>query len=898
VVTVHGEPGIGKTTLIRAFADARTGELSLYRGRCHQTESVPYKGLDGAVDSIGIDLAARSPDEVARLVPPRGFALAQMFPVLKRVRAFAARGSAERRVRSPHDVRRAGAMALSQLLGALSRERPVAIFIDDLQWASDDSIGLLLDMLVPPAPPIVVIVAYRRGDAADSPAVHRFLDGLESRGPIERIDLPVEPLDEAGVVRLLASRGRAAVPASQAIAETGGHPYMLCRLAEGEGWSSGGVDLAGMLEREIAALPDGSRRLLEIVALSAGAIGQRVAFAAAGLRRDPSVIDQLRRAHLINTASQSPDAPIEPYHDRVREVTADALPDDRRRELHLRLAEALETRGRGEPEELAHHYREAGDMRRALDWTRRAAIAATASLAFGRAAELYREACHLAPDDPWLLRLMAELADAQVAAGRRTEAGDTCLRAAHIAMRLGDDDSLAAMRARAGEHFLLSGKLARGLELMREALAEVGVDLPADDATAVAQSFNLGGELATYGLDFTPRAAAAIDPELIRRVDLCLAASRAMSLTDLRAPLVASHALRDALRAGEPTRVQRALCFFVLNNSGRAPSHPLVTEAVEQARVLTDELGDDLSLAWMDLVEGMLGIQLSQFVRAIELLERAERRFHAAGPDLAREGAMARIALTVACGNFGVDLPRSREVGAGIIEEALARGDIFSANWARLTWVWTTLAGDHPEQARRWLEETRASWPKVADSMFSTIMMANEIAIALYEDPGAAWQTARRLEPAFRALFSSVIPLPKITFGRLYSLSAVAALVAGRADRDEVVAVLRSQIDELADATIRTSGRSVLESLLAAIEGDRERAIQAMETAAELWAADHQQLQELNARLRLAELRGDDAGREAAIAAMRELGVGEPDRYTTLYGGPRMPAELLSGGAG
>ena len=59
-VYVHGPPGIGKSALVQHFVNGVIGHerALVLRGRCHEHEAVPYKALDGVIDSLSQHLSA------------------------------------------------------------------------------------------------------------------------------------------------------------------------------------------------------------------------------------------------------------------------------------------------------------------------------------------------------------------------------------------------------------------------------------------------------------------------------------------------------------------------------------------------------------------------------------------------------------------------------------------------------------------------------------------------------------------------------------------------------------------------------------------------------------------------------------------------------------------------
>ena len=885
VVTVRGGPGLGKTSLVATFLESLRGTAQVYQGRCLELESVPFKGVDGAIDMLCNDLRHRRYEEAAQLIPDGVVALAQMFPMVKRIEAYARHLRADTRVRSPQEARTAAAASLRDLLAKLAKAMPVVLFDDDLQWSSEDSVRLLLDLLRSPAPPVLLVVAFRDEAGVAAPVVTRFLEGLAELG-IERVDLPIEPLDSDGIGELLAQHPGTQLSVEQAHRETGGHPYLLTTLIERGADARGPVELASILAEQLVQLDASARRLLQVVAVAGGPISPRAAFEAAGLRRDPATVDQLRRRRLIHGSTSTNDALLEAYHDRVRDIAVAELADDDRRDLHLRIATALATIGLAEPETLARHYREGRDRERALTWTRRAARQAASTLAFGRAVELHADAAQLAGDDAERIELLAELSDANVQAGRRNEAGNASLEAAALAITGGDEVRAAALRARAGELFLLGGQLERGLDLLRDVLAAVGVSLPVSPAVAVAESFNVGGVLATRGLGFTRRDVSKIDPHLLQRIDLQLEVTRALLLTDLRAPLIATRALLDALEAGEATRVQRALSLFVLSNSARSPQDPLVIAADARAHDLADDLADELGIAWAHMASGLRAMQNHAFPLAVDSLQQAEQLFLAGSLSHAREATFARVAILTICGNYCVDLGYAHRHLADVEEDALARGDLFGATWAQLTRCFVSVSAGDTRAARASLGRARSVWPRATDSLFAAMCLIYELTVEEYEDPGGSFATLGRIEAEFRSLFTSFIPLPRGMFCWVAGTSAISAWTSKRADKDVIALRITALLDELRSSLARAAYIRVLESFERALAGDPAGRIESLELAAADWERTRQPALAACARLRAAQFSGDTLRAQAMRDVLRGHAIADPDRFALVLVGP------------
>src|SRR5204862_61086 len=117
-VYIHGPSGIGKTTLAQHFLDgisAADQRVVVLRGRCHERESVPYKALDGIIDSLTTYVGSLPLPEAASVLPHDVGALARAFPMMLRIEAAERAPRYEGESQDPADQRRLAVSALRRL---------------------------------------------------------------------------------------------------------------------------------------------------------------------------------------------------------------------------------------------------------------------------------------------------------------------------------------------------------------------------------------------------------------------------------------------------------------------------------------------------------------------------------------------------------------------------------------------------------------------------------------------------------------------------------------------------------------------------------------------------------------------------------------------------------------
>ncbi len=720
LLLVSGTSGVGKSALVKRFLGdlrARERRTVIFSGRCYERESVPYKAVDEALDGVATYLADAPAKEREALIPRDAALLARVFPVLGRVpevgRAIEEAGAPA--VIDAQQMRARVFAALRELLGRLARDRRVVVSIDDLQWADADSLALLTEVLRAPDPPPLLVIATSR-QSFDGTG-HRSLAELATRLPDAVRELHVDPLPKVDALSLIAelrARGMAdgAAPPAEAIAaEAAGHPMFISALVRHGGALRGGVHLDDVLWARVAELEPAARTVLKAVALAGAPIPQGVAAQAAGVELADFVraASALRGAQFVRTTGARPTDTIEPYHDRVRETVATRTEADERRGLHRRLAEALEARGVADAEALASHWLAAGERPKALVNFLAAAERAASVLAFDRSARLYERAIELLPDaDDRASQLQTLRGDALANAGRGRDAADAYLAAVR------DHRSIAGLelRRRAAEQLLRSGHMADGVRMTREVLSEVGISYPRTPTHALVSLLVRRAQIHLRGFGFRERAAAAIPPEQLARIDICWTAAIGLGMTDMvRGNDIQTRQLLLALRAGEPYRVAKAIAVEAgYRSTAGHGGLRTTTRIVALAKEVAERTGNPHAVGLAILFDGYRAFLSGQWADGARILDAAEQHLRDRCTGVAWELTNAQLLCGWSLGYLGELDVIAKRVPANV-HEARERGDLFTMANLRnglpnIHW----LVRDDPEGAKREVDEAMSGW--------------------------------------------------------------------------------------------------------------------------------------------------------------------------------------------
>ncbi len=744
-VLAYGESGLGKSALARHFTEQLKAEdpgVVVLTGTCYERESVPFKAVDGLVDSLS-DYMRRLPKaKAAALLPRKASLLAEVFPVLLRVEAVAEAPRITNDVLDPQELRNRLFAAMRELLQRLADHHPVVLVIDDLQWADADSLALLGEIMRPPEAPPLLLVATVRSEDDRRETFDRHL-----RGPITELMLQRMSVDEGRqLAELLVTRAqdRIKLDARAIAAEAGGHPLFIDELIR-HAYAVGNV-VPGALQLEealwarISQLDDGPRLVLELLALAAGRLVQQTAAQAAALPFGEFAkhVALLRVAHLVRTSGMRGSDTVEPYHDRVRRAVLAHLSSSSLPSHHRRLALAHETTGQYDAEALAVHWRDAGDRDKAAHYAQLAAQKAAKALAFDRAARFYEQCLSLSGGKA-SREVRVRLAEALANAGRGGEAGAQYLLAADAASA-GESIEL---RRRAAEQLLRSGHIDEGLAAIAHVLEPVGLKLTTTPKGALASLLFRRALVRARGLGFRERDESHLSANDLQKIDICWSVSAGLGVVDtIRGSDFQARQLLLALRAGEPYRVVRALAMEIAYAAvGGEATRKRTEKLLDTAESLATKIDRPHAVGLTRWAAGTAAFLQGRWRDGFALSCEAETilRDHCTG--VSWELDTARF-MALFSAFYRGDVPELLRRVPSLRLESEARGDLYAVTNLRTAFTpFLALVHDDPARSRAEAEDAIARWSRQGFHVQHCNAMFAQVQAALYEGDGTEART-------------------------------------------------------------------------------------------------------------------------------------------------------------
>ena len=505
-VTLEGEPGIGKTRLLLAALElASAGGFTCVAITADEEIRGPFLVARSLFAAPAIqDTVAGTPAEAS---------------VRRVIEAISGRDEAGFEALSP-DAKVLRAFDLGGVaIGALADIRPVALLIDDVQWADDDTLRLLRYTVRSNADrPIFLLLTIRPDELASVTEAVNFVADMERMGMVRRLRIGrFSSVESAELLKRVLGGPVDPASASSMHVQSEGVPFIVEELARthreaGTLQQIDGVWRLGrnaarlmpsavrtLIERRAARLPGRTRAALADAAILGRSFSlrdlrtvrerlgegeaapadptatdgtvERADLTSAGDGADP-IADALApavRAGLLLPQGQNEAADFTFAHEQVRQFAMNQASVARRRQVHGVVVDLLLEGGDPAPAALpmlAQHALAAGDMTRAARYSIQAATAALASNAPEEALRLVEQA----------LPVVSSPSDRRVLLTTR-------------------DDALAALR-RTGDRLDALTELAALAEAMRDPEIELDVQLRRASALRMSHDEDAAADIA------------------------------------------------------------------------------------------------------------------------------------------------------------------------------------------------------------------------------------------------------------------------------------------------------------------------------------------------------------------------------------------------------------------
>lgn len=628
-VLIEGEPGIGKSRLMREVArHAQARGLLTLATNCYEIErAMPYQPV---IDLVTQAFELASTATLQKLAPISLAEIASLVPaVAERFGALPPLSSDFPEARQARLFR-----AIVQLIEALTDNRQLVVLVDDVQWADDASVQFLHFFARQVARrPVLLTCAYRDEELDSDERLAGLVESLRRGQHVRHV--PLARLERKDAEALVESLGHAKLSVSGLGArlhrETDGNPFfltcMLHALTEGDapvGQEAGDVPLPDALRASVRArlihVAREARPTLDVAAV----LGRRFDFETLrAVTREPedrllNAVESLVKRRLLREESDG--GFYDFSHDKVREVVYRDIGGARRALLHRAVAETLEHRVKGEAHErdarLAEHYERAHVWVKALQYVVRTADRSQKLFAMRDALHWLDRAVAMAEAQPEAIDENARLALYERRGAARAQAGQTVGAVADIrrvieaARRRGDREQARDALIQLGMAYRRADAYAEATACLTEALA--ASRLLRDERRAADTLYHLGTVAWSNGRNVQ---AIAFHQEA---VDVC----ERLQLTDLVA-VQAFHGRGEAHFA----------------NSEPAPAIACYARSLELARSIGDKSYECENLMMIGhACTGYMGLSdypraSAHFESALEIAQAADLQWHM-GPTL------------------------------------------------------------------------------------------------------------------------------------------------------------------------------------------------------------------------------------------------------------------------
>ena len=370
---VYGAPGIGKSSLVKELQKSLTG-CFFAGGKADQSKrEIPYATLAQALGSVVRSILSQGDDELGRWRSSIGAALGsngQLIASLVPEIELIVGKQPQVAELPPQEAKNRFELVFRRLLGALAtREHPLAIFLDDLQWLDAATLQLFEYVVTHgEVGHLLIIGAYRDNEVGPEHALSKSLERVRAAGSLVS-EVHLEPLADHDLGRLLADTVACDFESVQPLAQlvhekAGGNPFFTLqfiatlledRLIEFDSsrgrwaWDVSSIrarnytdNIADLIVERLARLSPATREGLKQLACLGSTAPDWMVSAA---RDTPEkALEAAFREAVEAGLVVHQDRAWSFLHDRIQEASYELIPLDERARVHLEIGRGLFSR--------------------------------------------------------------------------------------------------------------------------------------------------------------------------------------------------------------------------------------------------------------------------------------------------------------------------------------------------------------------------------------------------------------------------------------------------------------------------------------------------------------------------------------------------------------------------